>query len=93
VLSFETSNLVLFQRSLVLDYLCHSCYTRTAAAFSRDSTIRHLDADGDEIVEAVDAEDSGDSSSGSIEQFENFMKQVALRQGPYYPSVSMHNSN
>ncbi|KAF8798096.1 hypothetical protein BYT27DRAFT_7124378 [Phlegmacium glaucopus] len=67
-------------RSLVLDYLCHSCYTRTATAFSRDSTIRHLDADGDEIVEATDAEDSSDSSCGSTEQFENIMKQVALRQ-------------
>jgi len=67
-------------RSLVLDYLCHSCYTRTATAFSRDSTIRHLDADGDEIVEAVDSNDSGNNSSGSMKQFESSMKQVALRQ-------------
>ncbi|KAF9469151.1 CTLH/CRA C-terminal to lish motif domain-containing protein, partial [Collybia nuda] len=37
------------QRSLVLDYLCHNCYTNTARAFARDSTVRHLDADGDEI--------------------------------------------
>jgi len=63
-------------RSLVLDYLCHSCYTRTAIAFAGDSTIRHLDADGDEIVEAVDPEDP----SCSTGQFENHMKQVALRQ-------------
>jgi hypothetical protein len=33
----------------VLDYLCHHCYTNTARAFARESTIRHLDADGDEI--------------------------------------------
>jgi len=67
-------------RSLVLDYLCHSCHTRTATAFSRDSAIRHLDADGDEIVET--GVDTGDpsNSSGSMEQFENLMKQVALRQ-------------
>ena len=69
-----------YQRSLVLDYLCHSCYTRTAIAFAGDSTIRHLDADGDEIVEAVDPDDP---SSSSTEQFENHMKQVALRQGAY----------
>lgn len=88
-LLFETSNFVFFQRSLVLDYLCHNCYTRTATAFSRDSTIRHLDADGDEIVdsEAVDVEDSNDSTGGPTEQFENFMKQVALRQGTQYSSV------
>jgi len=61
-------------RSLVLDYLCHSCYTRTAIAFAGDSTIRHLDADGDEIIEAEDP------SSSTSEQFENHMKQVALRQ-------------
>jgi len=63
-------------RSLVLDYLCNSCYTRTAIAFARDSTIRQLDADGDEIIEAVDPEDP----SSSTEQFENQMKEVALRQ-------------
>jgi solute carrier family 66 (lysosomal lysine-arginine transporter), member 1 len=33
----------------VLDYLCYHCYTNTARAFARESTIRHLDADGDEI--------------------------------------------
>ncbi|KAJ2913434.1 hypothetical protein MD484_g6972, partial [Candolleomyces efflorescens] len=36
-------------RSLVLDYLCHHCYTSTARAFIRDSTVKELDADGDEI--------------------------------------------
>jgi len=64
----------------VLDYLCHSCYTRTAIAFAGDSTIRHLDADGDEIIEAVGPEDPSNSISSSTEQFENQMKQVALRQ-------------
>jgi hypothetical protein len=42
------------QRSLVMDYLCHQCYTRTAIAFAKDGTVRHLDADGDEIVQPKD---------------------------------------
>ncbi|KAJ7581240.1 hypothetical protein C8J56DRAFT_1006229 [Mycena floridula] len=37
-------------RNLVLDYLCHHCYTNTARAFARDSSVRQLDADGDEIM-------------------------------------------
>ncbi|KDR81691.1 hypothetical protein GALMADRAFT_58600 [Galerina marginata CBS 339.88] len=72
------------RRSLVLDYLCHSCYTNTARAFNRDSTIRHLDADGDEIVEPVisDGTRSSETSSGSgpFDRFERFLKQVELRQ-------------
>lgn len=64
------------QRALVLDYLCHNCYTRTAKAFAQDSTVRHLDADGDEI-------------SGGPKGFEgkypglseNRLKQVELREG------------
>ncbi|KAF8965249.1 CTLH/CRA C-terminal to lish motif domain-containing protein [Flammula alnicola] len=69
-------------RSLVLDYLCHSCYTRTASAFNRDSTIRQLDADGDEIIEDVSADKSteGANGSGSRESFETLLKQVELRQ-------------
>jgi len=35
----------------VLDYLFQNCYTRTAAAFTKESTVRHLDADGDEILQ------------------------------------------
>ena len=69
----------------MLDYLCHSCYTRTAIAFAGGSTVRQLDADGDEIIEAVDPEDPSNSISISAEQFENHMRQVALRQGAYYP--------
>ncbi|KAF8636630.1 hypothetical protein AX17_003439 [Amanita inopinata Kibby_2008] len=36
-------------RSLVLDYLAHQCYTSTAKAFLRDSTVKHFNADGDEV--------------------------------------------
>lgn len=76
----------------MLDYLCHSCYSRTAIAFAGGSTIRHLDADGDEIIEAVNPDDPSNSISSSTEQFENHMKQVALRQGAYYPSVPIMHS-
>ncbi|KAF8447497.1 CTLH/CRA C-terminal to lish motif domain-containing protein [Boletus edulis BED1] len=36
-------------RNLVLNYLCHNCYLKTAEAFAKDSAIRHLDKDGDDI--------------------------------------------
>ncbi|KAI9570438.1 CTLH/CRA C-terminal to lish motif domain-containing protein [Boletus coccyginus] len=36
-------------RNLVLNYLCHNCYLKTAEAFAKDSAVRHLDKDGDEI--------------------------------------------
>ncbi|KXN86910.1 hypothetical protein AN958_09505 [Leucoagaricus sp. SymC.cos] len=44
----------ILQRSLVMDYLYHHCYTRTAVAFAKDSMVRHLDADGDEILQPKD---------------------------------------
>jgi hypothetical protein len=52
---FELLNLATFyhleiQRALVLDYLCHNCHTETARAFAHESAVRHLDADGDEIM-------------------------------------------
>ncbi|KXN84545.1 hypothetical protein AN958_12342 [Leucoagaricus sp. SymC.cos] len=37
-----------------MDYLCHHCYTRTAVASMKDSMVRHLDADGDEILQPKD---------------------------------------
>ncbi|KIK92407.1 hypothetical protein PAXRUDRAFT_147397 [Paxillus rubicundulus Ve08.2h10] len=30
-------------RKLVLDYLCHNCYVRTAQAFAKDSVVRHFE--------------------------------------------------
>jgi len=39
------------QRSLVLNYLSQNCHTASAKAFLRDSSVRHLDADGDEIMQ------------------------------------------
>ncbi|KAK0503431.1 PQ loop repeat-domain-containing protein [Armillaria luteobubalina] len=57
-------------RSLVLDYLSHQCYTRTARAFAEDSSVRHLDADGDEVMQPVDG------SSGLPELSEEVLKQA-----------------
>ncbi|KXN87585.1 hypothetical protein AN958_08449 [Leucoagaricus sp. SymC.cos] len=34
-----------------MDYLCHHCYTHTAIASVKDSMVRHLNADGDEILQ------------------------------------------
>lgn len=63
--------LTILQRSLVLDYLCHNCYTNTARAFARDSTVRHLDADGDEI---------NNKPSDSVELSPAFLQHVDLRE-------------
>lgn len=83
----------------MLDYLCHSCYTGTARAFNRDSTVRHLDADGDEILEAVNYDsdlrpiESGGSTSGSNEKFEALLKQVELRQGAHIMYIASRLAN
>ncbi|KAI0797987.1 CTLH/CRA C-terminal to lish motif domain-containing protein [Abortiporus biennis] len=45
-------------RTLVFDYLCHSSYTETARAFVRDSAVKHLDADGDELMSTDDVEET-----------------------------------
>ncbi|TEB36398.1 hypothetical protein FA13DRAFT_1623639 [Coprinellus micaceus] len=51
-------------RALVLDYLCHQCFTNTARAFLHDSTVKELDADGDEVVlSTLDASTSSSPSS------------------------------
>jgi hypothetical protein len=66
--------------------LCHSCYTKTAAAFSRDNPARQLDADGDEILS---------ETSGFSRSVEEMLKQVQLREGKsfyrlMFPSMSNH---
>ncbi|KAL6300121.1 hypothetical protein BKA93DRAFT_544072, partial [Sparassis latifolia] len=44
-------------RLLVLDYLCHNSYSNAARSFLRDSAVKHLDADGDEIMSPVEKGD------------------------------------
>lgn len=67
----------------MLDYLCHSCYTGTASAFNRDSTVRQLDADGDEILEDVSDADRPEGRY-SDESFQTLLEQVRLRQGALF---------
>ncbi|KAF8892508.1 hypothetical protein BD779DRAFT_1610089 [Infundibulicybe gibba] len=62
-------------RSLVLDYLCQHCYTKTAKAFARDSTIKHIDPDGDELL---DAGNSLGSSPSALSP--NILKQMETRE-------------
>ena len=77
------------QRALVLDYLCHSCYTKTASAFNKDSTVRPLDADGDEIIDDTVSDADRSAGSYSEERFQTLLQQVRLRQGalPYLDSA------
>ncbi|KAI0006123.1 CTLH/CRA C-terminal to lish motif domain-containing protein [Russula compacta] len=55
-------------RALILDYLVQRCYTRTAKAFAADSTIRHLDADGDEIRRPRGEDDSPGITEDALHQ-------------------------
>lgn len=72
----------------MLDYLCHSCYTETARAFREASTVRQLDADGDEVIEDAASEDIvGAHISG--ESFEDQLKQIELRNGQSYSYSQM----
>ncbi|KZV69469.1 hypothetical protein PENSPDRAFT_580825 [Peniophora sp. CONT] len=61
------------QRSLILDYLTHNAYADTARAFSDESRVRHLDADGDDVARPDEEADSGKLS-------EELLAQAQLRQ-------------
>ncbi|KAI0726638.1 CTLH/CRA C-terminal to lish motif domain-containing protein [Fomitopsis betulina] len=41
-------------RTLVLDYLCHNASSKTVQAFTRNSAIKYMDADGDEVMVVPD---------------------------------------
>jgi hypothetical protein len=75
------------KHALILDYLVQRCYTRTARAFAADSTIRHLDADGDEIPRP---NEEHDPASLTDEVF----RQADLRQGAHscFLASSSYNS-
>lgn len=64
------------KRAIILDYLVQRCYTRTARAFAADSTIRHLDANGDELRRP-----RGEDDSPGIT--EDALHQADLRQSAY----------
>ncbi|KAL0946622.1 hypothetical protein HGRIS_012818 [Hohenbuehelia grisea] len=46
-------------RGLVLDYLCDNGFSKTAKAFAEGMAVKHIDADGDEIMEASARSDAG----------------------------------
>ncbi|KIJ16758.1 hypothetical protein PAXINDRAFT_98569, partial [Paxillus involutus ATCC 200175] len=75
------------RRKLVLDYLCHNCYVRTAQAFAKDSAVRHLDKDGNEIrygtTSSSRAEDemNGVEPGGSTTDLsEDMIRKILLRE-------------
>ncbi|KAG8217880.1 hypothetical protein J3R82DRAFT_6046 [Butyriboletus roseoflavus] len=73
-------------RNLVFNYLCHNCYLKTAEAFEKDSVVRHLDKDGDEIPDQTiarvgDALDTINSPHGSSTDLSDEMvRNILLRQ-------------
>ncbi|TFK30013.1 hypothetical protein FA15DRAFT_581170 [Coprinopsis marcescibilis] len=55
-------------RALVLDYLNHHCYTATSRAFIRESTVKALDMDGDEVLDGMGV--SSSISESRLQQVE-----------------------
>lgn len=49
------------QRELVLDYLVHNCFNSTVEAFVSESSVAHVDADGDEVMPAPEKSLTKDS--------------------------------
>lgn len=78
-----------------MDYLCHHCYTRTAVAFAKDSTVRHLDADGDEIVQPKEKGILADRDV--LELSKETLREAELRNGASlvfsspFRGILMHN--
>lgn len=67
-------------RTLVLDYLCHNSYSNAARAFIRDSSVKHLDADGDEMmmnVERGDTDELATTLEGKL-AFSELRKEIRM---------------
>jgi len=71
------------QRAIVLDFLCHSSYTNTARAFSRECTVRNVDvdADGDEIMSGHGGDGLASGEDTELILSEDTLKQIELRKG------------
>ncbi|KAG1754644.1 PQ loop repeat-domain-containing protein [Suillus lakei] len=67
-------------RAFVLDYLCHNCHTKTAQAFARDTAVRHLDKDGDEIT-SPDRRLQGTSADLTDEGLRRIRRREEIRTG------------
>ncbi|KAF7965788.1 hypothetical protein HWV62_41773, partial [Athelia sp. TMB] len=61
--------------NVILDYLCQNCNTKTARAFARDSAVRHLDADGDEIHP-----DGGAAAAAAASRLDETLRLADIRQ-------------
>ena len=71
------------QRAIVLDFLCHSSYTNTARAFSRECTVRNadVDADGDEVMNGDGRDELANGEDAGLVLSEDTLKQIELRKG------------
>ena len=67
------------QRNLIFDYLCHNAFTDTARAFVRESTVKSVDADGDEVMSA----EALGHSDLLAESMDDKLIQAELRRGQY----------
>lgn len=70
------ANVLVPQRDLVLDYLIHNCYTSATRAFVRESGVKHVDADGDEVMTSPVKE-----SSEAVDTLEERLAMGELRKG------------
>lgn len=63
----------------MLDYLCHNCYPSAARAFANESTVRHIDADGDEIMQIEEHDGDAVQLVKTLQLVE--LRESKLRQG------------
>ncbi|KAJ8494931.1 hypothetical protein ONZ45_g13076 [Pleurotus djamor] len=77
--------------NLILEYLSHHCYSETANAFARDTAIKHIDADGDEIMSPSSSSQKTEvSQSGAPTQA---LKSMHMRQGRVDEAITMISEN
>jgi len=85
-------------RNLVLNYLCHNCYLETAEAFAKDSAVRHLDKDGDEIRDQTtprvgDGLGTIGSQGSSTDLSDEMVRNILLRQRIQFEILSGNVEN
>lgn len=78
------------QRALVLDYLCLNSYTQAARAFVRDTAVKHLDADGDELMAPATSE--GSSVDLLADTLDERLAPAELRRGTSLSPLTVHSS-
>lgn len=63
----------------MFDYLWHSSFTETARAFVKDSAVRHIDDDGDDIM----GPDNTASRDVLADTLDERLKSAELRRGAH----------